>query len=590
MRAARAQARIAGAARRLAAALRALDARAAIVAFTVLVLIGIWTGLGWFLNEEREHDIRDAGERTADIALVVAEHLSRTLERADDALLWLGAEYLRQGARIDIPALQRTGVLASPTFNRIAIVGTDGYVLAANDLPKRVYVGDREPFRIHQARETGRAYVGFPAVGASSGKLSVHVTRRITAPGGSFAGVAAVGLSPEYFSDFYKSVSLGANGMVTIVGFDGIVRATELGSPGAPALGEDMAGTEMFRRLRKNGYTGRGDGRGGGRSGAAAQDVSSAGRDKDAGPGADKGFDNTAGRIESSHTVPGYPLVAIVGMSRESALAGYRERVGRYFFAAAAMSVLIVVLSTLLTRAFAHQLAITAALRERELRLAEAAEALRALSAHQATIKEKERARIARTLHDDLGQVLTGLKLSLSAMTLRQRPRKPASNEESARLIGMVEQAIAATRDAVTDLRPLALDQGLVAAIAWLARQFERRTGIACRLDMPVPEPVLEDRHATALFRVVQESLTNVARHAGAGAVSITLAADGGYIHLAVGDDGVGFDPAAAEGKQCFGLLGMRERIAMLGGALHIRSAAGSGTRVEVAVDQDKAA
>jgi len=87
MRAARTQARIAGAARRLAVALRALDARAAIVAFTVLVLIGIWTGLGWFLNEEREHDIRDASERTADIALVVAEHLSRTLERADDALL-----------------------------------------------------------------------------------------------------------------------------------------------------------------------------------------------------------------------------------------------------------------------------------------------------------------------------------------------------------------------------------------------------------------------------------------------------------------------------------------------------------------------
>ena len=451
-------------------------------------------------------------------------------------------------------------------------------------MPKPVYVGDREPFRIHQARDTGHAYVGFPAVGASSGKRSVHVTRRITAPGGGFAGVAAVGLSPEYFSDFYKSVSLGANGMVTIVGYDGIVRATELGSPGAPALVEDMAGTEIFKRLRQNGYTGRG----GGRSGA--EDVSSAGRDKDAGPGVDKGFDNTAGRIESSHTVPGYPLVAIVGMSRESALAGYRERVGRYFFAAAAMSVLIIVLSTLLTRAFAHQLAITAALRERELRLAEAAEALRALSAHQATIKEKERARIARTLHDDLGQVLTGLKLSLSAMTLRQRPRGPASNEESSRLIGMVEQAIAATRDAVTDLRPLALDQGLVAAIAWLARQFERRTGIACRLDMPVPEPVLEDRHATALFRVVQESLTNVARHAGAGAVSITLAADGGYIHLAVGDDGVGFDPAAAEGKQCFGLLGMRERIAMLGGALHIRSAAGSGTRVEVAVDQDKAA
>jgi PAS domain S-box-containing protein len=206
---------------------------------------------------------------------------------------------------------------------------------------------------------------------------------------------------------------------------------------------------------------------------------------------------------------------------------------------------------------------------------------LRELAAHHETIREEERAHIARELHDQLGQMLTGVKLHLSAMGARY-VRDEAYTSQNDYVMRQIEHAITMTRNVVMDLRPPALDQGLGAAVAWLTDRFSQRSGIICSVD--VDDFETDERQATALFRVLQESLTNVARHAGATQVQVTLAHSDGRIRLQISDDGSGFDAGHGASGTSFGLLGMRERVAMLGGRLTIDSAPGTGTTVTVEI------
>ena len=220
-----------------------------------------------------------------------------------------------------------------------------------------------------------------------------------------------------------------------------------------------------------------------------------------------------------------------------------------------------------------------------ELALNDTRQLLRVVSTDREAVREGERIRIARELHDELGQVLTGMKLHLSAMQQRIVPGDDALKTQAAYVMHQVDQAIAMTRSTVLDLRPPALDQGLGAAIAWLAGQFTRHSGIACSVNLPEAEIVLGELHAVALFRILQEALTNITRHAGASKASIDLGVRDGRLHLRVVDDGKGFVPTRVVAGRNFGLLGMRERVAMLGGRFEIKGADGVGTIISIEVD-----
>jgi signal transduction histidine kinase len=206
---------------------------------------------------------------------------------------------------------------------------------------------------------------------------------------------------------------------------------------------------------------------------------------------------------------------------------------------------------------------------------------LRALSTYHEKELEEERRRIAREVHDELGQFLTALKMDISLLRLRFGD-DPELREKAEDMRGLVEQTIQVVRHVASNLRPAALDLGLVPAIEWLAEDFGHRWEIACRVDLSGAEITLDDIHATAVFRVVQESLTNVARHAGASAVTISLDVAHDRLQLSIRDNGRGFDPAAIENTRSFGLLGMRERMLGLGGALIVDSATGKGTTVTI--------
>jgi PAS domain S-box-containing protein len=217
--------------------------------------------------------------------------------------------------------------------------------------------------------------------------------------------------------------------------------------------------------------------------------------------------------------------------------------------------------------------------KQTELALRQTREQLRALSAYQETMLEEERKRIAREVHDELGQFLTALKMDISLIRLRFG-EDAELREKVEDMRGLVEKTIQVVRHVASNLRPAALDLGLVAAIEWLAEDFGHRWEIDCRVELAGSDIVLDDVRSTAVFRLVQESLTNVARHAAADKVIISLDRRGARLHVRVWDNGRGFDPAAVRKLRGFGLLGMRERALSLGGTLHIKSSVGNGTTV----------
>jgi signal transduction histidine kinase len=209
-------------------------------------------------------------------------------------------------------------------------------------------------------------------------------------------------------------------------------------------------------------------------------------------------------------------------------------------------------------------------------------EKLRALAAREQSVREEERARIAREIHDHLGQALTGLKMDLTWLKTRLPGQKSVA-EKVASMFKLIDDTIRSVREIATLLRPEVLDQmGLAAAVAWQARDFQMRTGIRCKLSLP-PDPVAAGPElSTAAFRIFQELLTNVARHAQATRVEVAMRAETGRLVLEVQDNGRGISQAELGGSKSLGLLGMRERAMAFGGSVEFAGAGGKGTRVTV--------
>jgi PAS domain S-box-containing protein len=211
---------------------------------------------------------------------------------------------------------------------------------------------------------------------------------------------------------------------------------------------------------------------------------------------------------------------------------------------------------------------------------------LRELSARVVEAREEEKARIARELHDELGQLLTALKMDLG--WLRERVAPQAELAARAHEMGeLLDRTVASTRRISADLRPLMLDDlGLADAAAWLVEDFAKRSGIACRLDAPEAEALqaVSKSVATAVYRAIQESLTNIARHAGAKQAWVSLRAADGALQVEIEDDGRGISREDLAKSRSLGLKGMRERFAFLGGSLDIDRAPRGGTRLRVRV------
>lgn len=295
-------------------------------------------------------------------------------------------------------------------------------------------------------------------------------------------------------------------------------------------------------------------------------------------------FDGYAALAIAKEKVPNIPFIFVTGtMGEEVAIETLKNGATDY------------VLKTRLARlgpAVQRALRESADRRERqraEDKLRKSLDQLRALTTYLQFVREEERTRIAREVHDELGQALTGLKLDLSWLATKLVRAAPAVQEKVRTMTGHLDETIQTVRRIATSLRPGILDSlGLVAAIEWQANEFQTRTGIPCNAAIDVAEAQFNQEFSTVFFRIFQETLTNVIRHAKATRVDVRLYEDKGDLVLVIKDNGRGISDEELAGARSSGLVGMRERAMLVHGDLTLQGAPGQGTTVSLRAPLDR--
>ena len=222
--------------------------------------------------------------------------------------------------------------------------------------------------------------------------------------------------------------------------------------------------------------------------------------------------------------------------------------------------------------------------KQQQLEVTRSRARLAELTAHIEQVKEQERTRIAREIHDDLGGNLTAIKMALSMLTQRLPEDQPHLRERAGYVDALVDRTIEAVHRISLDLRPSMLDFGLVAALEWQSREFEKQNGISCAFSSNEQEIDLSLDRATALFRIFQEALTNISKHAKASQVTVRLQRQGEDVTMTIADNGRGIVQADRTKPGSFGLRGMSERARALGGTMAVSDTAGGGATVAIKI------
>jgi signal transduction histidine kinase len=291
-------------------------------------------------------------------------------------------------------------------------------------------------------------------------------------------------------------------------------------------------------------------------------------------------FDGYTALALAKEKVPNIPFIFVTGtMGEEVAIETLKSGATDY------------VLKTRLARlgpAVQRALRESADRRERqraEDKLRRSLDQLRALTTYLQYVREEERTRIAREVHDELGQALTGLKLDLSWLLTKVGKNRTPVADKVKTMVSHIDETIQTVRRIATELRPGILDSlGLVAAIEWQANEFHTRTKIPCHVETNVADTVWDQEFSTVFFRIFQETLTNIIRHAKATRVDVRLAEDDGKLVLTVKDNGKGITEEEMANTRSIGLVGMRERARLVGGELSLQGAPGQGTMVTLRV------
>lgn len=224
--------------------------------------------------------------------------------------------------------------------------------------------------------------------------------------------------------------------------------------------------------------------------------------------------------------------------------------------------------------------------KQAEVELRQSQARIRELAAHQAQVKEDERRRIARDIHDELGQTLLSLRIDVSMLATRTGETHPRLHKNANRVLEHIDGTMKSVKRIINDLRPAVLDLGLLAALEWQTREFQRSSGIACELDIDddAVDRCLDENRAASVFRIVQESLTNIIRHAQASEVVIAVRTESDQLVVTVADDGVGIVGPGCRKKNSFGLVGIEERVSALCGTFTVDSNSGQGTVLTISI------
>ncbi len=299
---------------------------AVIVAFGLTLVGALWGLILVEGREERSDVIASAVKQNSNLAVAYEEHVARTLKGLDGVLLFIRHEYRRAGTAIDIARYADEGIIDERLFSILSITDEHGNIVKSSQTAAQASYADREFFKVHRLRrDRDDLHISVPVLGRISGTWQVPISRALFRKDGSFAGVVVLSVDPGYFTRFYQKADIGAQGVVTLVGLDGIARARRVGS--ALSFGDDMSATTLLRAQAHS----------------AVGDFLSLG-----------GIDDIP-RYISYRTLGGYPLIVAVGTSREEVLAEYKRGRNRDFFLATMLTCVIFVFTAMLVVAIHRQ-------------------------------------------------------------------------------------------------------------------------------------------------------------------------------------------------------------------------------------------
>lgn len=470
---------------------------AAMAVFAALLTAMIWGSVGMQIHADRARQIEDTLRDSANLARTFEEHTVRTIKNVDQAVLFVKYQYEQLGQGIDIAEYLRRGIINGRIFNQIGVIDERGmYVMSSLPDFKPMDLSDREHFKVHVERDSGELFVSKPVKGRASGKWSLQMTRRINKPDGSFGGVVVVSVDPFYFSAFYKELDLGRNEVISIVGYDGIVRVRQAGQDST--VGQDISKSILFEKLKQ----------------------------KPAGSYYSVSMVDKIKRLFSYRGMKEYPLIVIVGHSEQEVLAAFNVRQARYLVWAGAATAMVLLF------AFAGALLIG---RLQESRL-------RAESANR--MKSEFLANMSHELRTPLNGIL-GFAALLMRRVTDEKHRKFADMIHSSgqHLLSLVNTILDVAKieagKLVVELRDEPLRPILDESMALYALSAQAK-GVALELtcEGDVPELVICDR--MRLMQIVNNLLSNAVKFTSTGGIRVGALREGTCVLVEVNDTGCG--------------------------------------------------
>jgi signal transduction histidine kinase len=518
-----------------------------VTALCFLFLAMIWISYFRQISFDRKADLQFAIQKNSNLAVVVEQHAISTLQNADATLQLVMLEYTRQGPSLNLEQFLAKSGLKSGIIDGIVIINSQGKLVMANhNIPKNVktdFSGDPY-FAFHSKNPADSLLLSKPFRLTPKEKPLIIISRRFNDFKGQFAGIVAVQLKPSVFTSFYAQVKLLPNDIISLIAPDGITYARRTGT--IESSGEDIIKSPLFTHIKQN-------------------------------------PDSFYLALDAIRHVPtwfsyrklkNYPIIATVGSSEADIIHATSNTSSRYLTPRLITSILLILFSWLIILFLLHRRKAIVLLQEEKERYE------RLLVEQMITVQERERESIGRELHDNVSQVLTTAKLYLDiASKQHDDPLIPKSMQ-------LINNSIVEIRNLSHQLSAPTLGTGsLVDAILALIEMVNGATPIIFEFDHTRYPGQLLMGHKIALYRILQEQINNIIKHAEATKVWISLYQRGNNVNLVIKDNGKGFD--SKRKTNGMGLNSITSRVKVLGGTIYLKTAPQKGCLLWVSVPID---
>jgi len=486
----------------------------AVAVFGIVLLLLVWIGIIASLNSERQRVLTDTRADTANLARAFDEHIQRTIAGLDQTLLYLRAEFQQDPVHFDLNRSVANNVILKRVSVQIARIDAKGW-LADSNVPgfKAVDLSDREHFRVHRQGDNDALFVSKPVLGRTSGKWSIQLTRRLDDKNGNFAGVLVISLDPNYLGEIYGSIDVGDNGVIAVIGTDGVARVASNGD--GAFLGRNLEGGAILDAVQA-------------RQAVTVQAF---------GP-----LDRTE-RIVSLRPLPSLPLSVLVGRAKSEALAVYDRSRTWHLLIGGIVSFALGAALLVLYRMVKMQESIAADLAVKKSELLASRVRLRRYVADLERIAEVA----AHDLQEPLRRVVAYAQLLSSHVA-------SALDDEGRGYVAHVVDGAQRMRKLVKDLEAfVAVDQipesdGEVAVGAAIGTAMDRlgeqiRAAGASILVDPMPSAAVDERALTEIFTQLLDNAIRYHAHSRKPVIRVSVASEGDQLVFSVADNGAGIDP-----------------------------------------------